>query len=326
MRVVLVGLGSIGKRHLGNIRTLEPDAEVTVVRHARTNDAVPDGVDRVVYSIDEAVDSNPEVAFICGPTTRHADVGVALAGAGAHLFVEKPIAADSTSARRLIDAAVSANRSLVVGYNLRFLPSMRALRHALAAGEIGRPMSVRAEVGQYLPDWRPGADYRQGNSARGELGGGLEFELSHEIDYVRWLMGEISSVSALFAKTSDLEIDVDDTAELLCGFSSGAIGSIHLDMTLRAPKRTCWISGTDGVLAWDAIAGEAKRFRTSEGWTVLSQNDGDRNVMYVEEIKHVFACARGTERPLVDGEDGLRVVEIAEAARRAFREGRKVTL
>lgn len=326
MRVVLVGLGSIGRRHLGNIRRVEPDADIVVLRHSKNGEPVPESANRVVYSLDDALAHKPEVAFICGPTTMHVGPGVALAKGGAHLFVEKPLAADVPSAQALVAAAENAMRSIVVGYNLRFLPSLRILRAQLVSGVIGRPMTLRAEVGQYLPNWRPGADYRKTNSAVAAFGGGVELELSHEIDYVRWLFGDVKSVDAILARASDLEVDVDDTAELLLRFASGAIASVHMDMAQQSTTRTCRIVGTHGTLVWDGIAGQVRRFVPHEGWTTIHEADADRNAMYVEEVRHVFACARGEETPVADALDGLAVVQIAQAARLASDEGRRVTL
>lgn len=326
MRVVLVGLGSIGKRHLANIRTVEPNADIVVLRHSKNGDGVPEGANRVVYSIDDAVAHKPEVAFICGPTAMHADVGVALADAGAHLFVEKPFTADVAGGQTLVNAVRRAGRSVVVGYNLRFLPSLRALRNEMLSGSIGRAMTLRAEVGQYLPDWRPGADYRTTNSARAEFGGGVELELSHEIDYVRWLLGEIKSVTATLERLSDLEIEVDDTAELLLRFASGSVASVHMDMAQRSTTRTCRIVGTNGTLTWDGIAGVVRRYLPEAGWHTIHDGDADRNAMYVDEVRHALACARGEAQPLIDAMDGLRVVEIAQAARRSSDEGRRIDL
>jgi len=326
MRIALVGLGSIGRRHLGNLRALAPHAEIAVVRRARGDDGVPEGADRVLFSLDEALAAKPELALVCGPTSTHVDVGLACLRAGANLFVEKPLGVDAASVRVLVDAAASAGRALTVGYNLRFLPSLRALRAALLDGSIGRPMSLRAEVGQYLPEWRPERDYRETNSARAAFGGSVEFELSHEIDYVRWLLGEPISVDALLARTSDLEIDVDDTAELLLRFGNGCIASLHMDMTQRAPTRTCRIAGTDGTLLWDGIVGEVRRYRPGEGWSTMFTGDGDRNAMYRDEMADALASVRGESGALASGHDGLRVVEIAQAARRASQEGLRVQL
>lgn len=321
MRIALVGLGSIGRRHLANLRLLVPDADITVVRHRRTTEGPPEGADRVVFSRDEALARKPELAVVCGPTSTHAEDAAAFAACGAHLFIEKPIAADTAGAQRVVSAVAASGVTCVVGYNFRFLPSLRALRAAAAGGSIGRVMSVRAEVGQYLPEWRPAADYRTTNSARAALGGDVTLELSHEIDYVRWLCGEVADVGAVLARTSDLEIDVDDTAELLLRFRSGAVGSVHLDMTQRAPVRTCRIAGTDGTLTWDGLAGVVRRFVPGTGWDVLHDGDPERNQMYIDEAAHVLACVRGEEEPLIDAADGARTVAVAAAARRAAAAG-----
>src|SRR5215469_2725293 len=106
MRIAIVGLGSIGRRHLGNARALEPEAEILVVRHRKTEEAPPAGADRVVFTLDEALAARPDVVMICGPTTTHVDTGIAGLLAGAHVFVEKPLAFDATGARTLVETAV----------------------------------------------------------------------------------------------------------------------------------------------------------------------------------------------------------------------------
>lgn len=327
IRVVLVGFGSIGRRHLANIRTVEPQADITVLRHSRDDAVVPEGADRVVHTLDAALEHLPEIGFVCGPTSTHAGVGVALARAGLHLFVEKPLALSAWEARQLVDACSQAGRMLIVGYNLRFSNSLRVMHAAAREGSIGRVMSGRAEVGQYLPEWRAGVDYRTTHSARAQLSGGIVFELSHEIDYLRWLLGEVTTVDALVGRLSDLDVDVDDTAELLLSFANGSIGSIHLDMTRRDTKRRCELVGTDGTLTWNGVTGETCRFRFDSGWTTLVSAGGEsRNAMYLAQAEHIFACLRGEATPFVDGDDGARVVELAEAVAHAARERRRIAV
>jgi predicted dehydrogenase len=327
IRVVIVGLGSIGLRHLANIRAAEPDAEITVLRHCRDDTTLPEGANRVVYTLDDAIAERPDVGFVCGPTRTHASVGVALAQAGVHLFVEKPLALDAAEARRLVDASAESGRILIVGYNLRFSVSLRALHDAAHAGRIGRIMSGRAEVGRYLPDWRPSIDYRTTNSARAVFGGGVVLELSHEIDYMRWLLGEVAAIDAVVGRLSDLEIDVDDTADLLFSFTSGSIASIHMDMTQRSAIRQCRLNGTNGTLTWDGLSGETRAFDPNDGWTTLvAGGTEERNAMYLAEIAHMFACVRGEAPPFTDGLTGVRIVELAQAAVCAARQRRRIAV
>jgi predicted dehydrogenase len=152
--------------------------------------------------------------------------------------------------------------------------------------------------------------------------------LSHEIDYVRWLAGEVCRVSANIGHVSDLEIDVDDMAEITLTFESGAIGSVHLDMLQRTPTRTCRVIGSAGTLVWDGMTNELKWYSSTTGtWTALCPPMArDRNEMYVAELSHFLDCVRGNAAPSVTGEDGRRVLEIALAARQSSIEGRVVTV
>jgi predicted dehydrogenase len=328
LRAVIAGLGSIGRRHLANLRQLEPSADITVYRRPSTDRAVPPGATRVVHDAEAAWSGAPDCAFLTGPASIHLSHAHEAAAAGAHLFIEKPLANTADGIPSLLAECRAKGLTVLVAYNFRFYPPLQILRDAVQSGRIGRVVSVRAEVGQYLPDWRPGADYRQGVTAHAELGGGALLELSHELDYIRWIIGEVTAVGARVARLGNLEIDVEDVAEILLDFENGAIGSVHLDLLQRVPSRTCKIVGTDGTLTWDGLTNAVRLFSaTSHAWTDLHPAVTiDRNEMYLAEMRHFLECVRGTALPLVTGDDGLRVVEIAEAARRASEERRMVTL
>jgi predicted dehydrogenase len=214
----------------------------------------------------------------------------------------------------------------MVGYNLRFCRPLQVMRQALVEGRIGRPLALRAEAGQYLPEWRPGKDYRQCVSARRDLGGGAVLELSHELDYVRWLVGEVKTVCAQVGHLSDLELDVEDTAEIILQFCNGAIGSVHLDMVQRPATRTCRIVGTEGTLAWDGMSHRVQLFSAAaDRWSDLHPAEAiDRNEMYLAELRHFFGCVRGKGKPIVSGNEGRRVLEIALAVKKSSVEQRVV--
>lgn len=331
MRALIVGLGSIGRRHLRNLRNLDPSAHITVWHlHSKLTDdlgALPEA-DARVFDEAKALASKPDVAIISCPANLHIKTSLSLAERGVHLFIEKPL----SNALDGIDALehLSAQRSLVVmvGYNFRFYAPLQIMRQALATGAIGRVLFIRAEVGQYLPDWRPTQDYRLTVSARKELGGGVLLELSHELDYVTWLNGDVKTVSAQVDLFGDLDIDVEDTAEIILRFRNGALGSIHLDMLQRSASRTCCIVGTEGTLAWDAMSNRVQRFSaTKKIWEDLHpETSMDRNQMYVAELRHFLECVRENKAPAIGLSDGKRVLQIALAARRSSEEGRVVNL
>ena len=235
---------------------------------------------------------------------------------------------DISPAYKGIDALIKEckkrNLILAVGYVLRFHESLKILKKAIERGRIGRVLNVRASAGQSLLNWRPGADYRKGVSAQRELGGGIVFELSHEIDYCRWLMGEISEVSAIIDKQSDLAIDVEDVAEINLRFKNGVIGHIHLDMVDQARNRCCRIVGTKGTLAWDFMDNHSVKLCSigQKRWVNLRKPQAiDANDMFCRQFGHFRQCIDSKKSPLVSGEDAKRVVEIILAAKKSARKG-----
>jgi predicted dehydrogenase len=325
MRILIVGLGSIGRRHLANLKLLDPDAEITVWRqHARPDTPAGDSIAQppMVYSAVAALASRPDVAFLTGPASSHIASGLLLAEQGVHLFIEKPLSHDMEGVGELIDACRRKGLVMMVGYNLRFHETLRCMKQALSDGAIGRLLAVRAEAGMYLPDWRGGTDYRRGVSARSALGGGAVLELSHELDYARWFGGEVDAVCALAGRVSNLEIDVEDMAEIILRFENGVVGSVHVDMVQRAPVRSCRLIGTEGTLCWDGISNAVTLYSAARGsWSNLRQASSiDRNEMYLAEAAHFLDCVSNGREPSVSGEDGRRALALALAVKRSSSE------
>jgi predicted dehydrogenase len=203
-----------------------------------------------------------------------------------------------------------------MGYNLRYQPGLQLVKSFLDKGRIGRVVSLRVQVGQYLPDWHPWEDYRKGYSARRDLGGGVITDLIHEIDYVRWLGGNVRRVACFADHVSRLEINTEDVAEILLDFESGAIGSVHVDYVQRVLTRGCQIIGDEGTIIWDDSASEVQLFEAKDSeWQTFRQEGFERNDMYVAEMKHFLDCLEGRDTPVVNVEEGAEVLRIALAAR-----------
>ena len=321
-RFLIVALGSAGRRHLSVVRRVLPDTEIAVLRRPQSHGDIPDGVVHF-DSLDAACAFAPEAAVIASPAPFHVETATRLAETGAHLLIEKPIANHMDGVDALLTTAAARHVVVQVGYCLRFDPSLVAAHAAVASGGIGRVLKIRAEVGHYLPDWRPGADYRDGVSAQASLGGGVLLELSHEIDYVRWFGGEVETIRARTARLGELEMDAENCADLLLDHAGGVRSSVHLDMLQRRPTRHCRIVGTEGTVEWDGIAHAARLFRAGTGdWQTLSvMNDMTLDRMAEAQFRHFLDCIRTGARPLVDGESGRATLAVSLAARRAAAEG-----
>ncbi|MFT3858156.1 MAG: Gfo/Idh/MocA family oxidoreductase [Aquabacterium sp.] len=322
-RLLIVGLGSIGRRHLRLARSLLPRARICVMRHQKT-DEVPEWADEVCCTLDEALAFKPMAAVIANPAPFHAEVALPLARAGIHLLIEKPVGTDSSQIDVLQRVCVDAGVTAMTAYNLRFLPSLQKVRELLAAGHVGKVLSVRGEMGQYLPSWRPHADYRQGVSARKVLGGGVLFELSHELDYLRWLCGDVTWVQATLLKASDLDIDVEDTAHLVLGLngmgdgvrSGPLVATINIDFVRHDTTRCVTFIGEAGSLRWNALDGRVDVCMAGQtGWETLAQLASQRDDSYIAEWQHWLQCIDLGAPCAPSIGDGLQVLRIIEAAR-----------
>ncbi len=327
-RVLVVGVGSIGKRHLRLARKLLPHADIRVLRHQVT-DSVPEHANGSFSKLEDAIAFAPQLAVISTPATFHLDSALPLARAGVHLLVEKPISTVTDGIWQLIEACRDKKKVLLTGYNLRFLPSLRYFKDCLDSKSIGTVLSVRCEIGQYLPSWRPDADYRQSVSARRELGGGALLELSHEIDYLRWIFGEMEWVKATLSRQSHLAIDVEDTVHLILGFVPAAdcrqlVGTVNMDFIRHDSTRLCTVIGEKGSLRWNGLTGVVDIFEAgTSNWRELYSHQHQRDESYLAEWQHMLSCIQGQKKPLITGGDGLQVLRIVEAARHASATGRK---
>ena len=261
------------------------------------------------------------MAIVASPATKHLEIALLLAKQGVHLLIEKPIAATSKGVKELIDICYNSDTVLMTAYNLRFSPSLIEFQKQVHQQTVGTLLSIRAEVGQYLPSWRPDSDYRKTVSARQSLGGGVLLELSHEIDYLSWIFGSFKWVKSHVSRQSKLEIDVEDSANIIFGIDAlerDLIGTLNMDFIRQDTKRQCFAIGEKGTLCWDGIKQEVKCLNQgSKDWELIVSADADRNYTYTQEINFFFDCVENKRPPVISGADGLETVMVVDAIRRS---------
>jgi predicted dehydrogenase len=331
-RILLISLGSIGRRHLRNTKELLPDAELCVWRHKPGDiPAEAEGV-AMVYSLQDALAFAPDAVMVSSPASFHGVQCAPFAQDGTPIFVEKPLEA-SVAGLPPLQAALEVGQGLLfVGYVLRFQPIMAALRDVLMSGVIGEVRTAHISTGQYLPDWRPDSDYREGVSAKADLGGGVLLELSHELDYARWFFGPPSSVTAEAGKMSALEMDVEDSATVIYGYLDKRV-TISVDFLQRVAVMTLKVVGSEATLEADLIA-ETARIVAPSGVTDLHLPQlAQGNEMYLRQFDAFFAKAFADYAPRFDGsreigfatfEDAAAVLGLVDAAKRSAASGQRV--
>ena len=316
-RFLIAGLGSVGRRHLRNLQALGED-DLMLLRSG--NSTLPEEelaglpVEREITAALQRW--RPEAVVIANPTSLHLDVAIPSARAGCHLLIEKPVSHSMDRMEDLRAAVLETGVQVLVGFQFRFHPGLGEVKRLVGSGRIGRPISVHAHLGEYLPDWHPWEDYRASYAARRELGGGVVLTLCHPFDYLRWLLGEAEHVSAAASTLGDLGLGVEDTAEITLSFSSGALGSIHLDFLQRPTSHWLEIIGTLGTVRWDNADGAVRWWTEQEGtWAEIPAPEGfERNTMFLEEMRHFASVVRGEVKPRATLEDGRRALELAMEA------------
>ena len=320
-RILIAGLGSIGRRHLANLRQL---ASGDILLFRTTPERLEEAPQLPVFTdLGQALAAQPDVVIVSNPTAHHLEVALPAARAGCNLFIEKPLSHSWEGVEELLSVIQEQRLLALIGFDLRFDPGLCQVKTLLEEGCIGRVVAIQSQVGQYLPDWHPWEDYRKSSSASVDKGGGVILDLIHELDYVSWLIGPVGSLTCFADRVSGLEIATEDTAAIFLRFENGAIGTVHLDYIQRAPSRTCRVIGTEGTITWDYFAQTVRWYEARKDvWQAFEYGSFQRNDRFVAEMRHLLACLRGQELPKVGITWGSRILQLALMAKESALTGR----
>jgi predicted dehydrogenase len=316
LKILIAGLGSIGRRHLQNLQAL---GEQDIILYRTHRSTLPDddlSAFLVETNLETALDHHPDAVVVSNPTSLHLEVAMPAARRGCHLLLEKPVSHTLEGVNELASIVRDKHSKVLVGYQFRYHPGLQKVKELLDTGRIGRPVSARAHWGEYLPYWHPWEDYRKAYSAQAQLGGGVILTLSHPLDYLRWLFGEVEEVFTFSGSLGDLDLDVEDTAEIGLQFLSGMLASVHLDYLQQPPEHFLEIIASDGTLVWKYYEGEIKWYESLQNkWQSWNTpKDFARNDMFLAQMRHFLALVGGETTPVCSLEDGIQDLRIALAA------------
>jgi predicted dehydrogenase len=339
MKILMVGLGGIGQRHVRNLRALmgtnvdilafrfrNPEHVLTEQLEIEEGSTVAEKYAINVYTeFDQALKQKPDAVFVCNPSSLHIPIALQAAKAGCHLFIEKPLSHNMEGVNELIQLIESKDIKAAVGYQMRFHPCLTLLYSLIQEQVIGRIIAVRAEVGEYLAGWHVYEDYRQLYASKKELGGGVILTQIHELDYIYWLFGLPKRIFAVGGHLSSLEVNVEDTVDILMDFVKNDASipiSVHLDYIQRPPRRTCDVVGESGKITVD-LRGLTLNVVDSKGKLTesISYEGYQRNEMFLDELKYFLQYMQGNQVPLVTVRDALQSLRIALAAKESMQKG-----
>ncbi len=280
MKIIFFGLGSIGRRH---VRLLQAHFKHELYAFRSGESAQPsiEGV-REISTWKEVSQIKPDVAFITNPTYQHIATALKCAQAGMHLFIEKPIDCTDKQLTRLIAIVERKRLTAYVAYFLRFHPMIEDLKRALSDA---KNVQLHVTATSFMPEWRSGRDYSKVYSAQKRQGGGVVLDLSHEIDYVDYLIG-VESIEGRAGRLSQLKTDCEDFADILTKSRRGN-ALIHLNYNSRKIQRTISVQLTNGD-CWEAdlIKNELTKFQ--KGKNVTKKYTVSYDDAFVRQLKYFF--------------------------------------
>ncbi|MFT5926916.1 MAG: putative dehydrogenase [Candidatus Azotimanducaceae bacterium] len=329
IQCIVVGTGSIARRHIQNLRKIDASWIVACVSASgRTIIASDLGVDLVFDSLEDAVVAKPKFAIIASPASLHLEHALKFLRADIPTLIEKPLSDTLTGSARQAASELQKYKHLIdVGYNLRNAPAAIRMQTLLETKCIGRLTTVMLQVGQFLPDWRVVDDYKQSVSAKKTLGGGALLELSHELDYLLWLFGSFDTVYCIEGRSDILDIEVEDQIDAVFTSQSGLVAYVHLDFLQRVVSRNCKVIGEEGTLEWDLLTNTISVMTADKEPEFLNLGNGyDRNDMYIDELHNFVRFIEGKQKATVGLPQARSVMALIAACRDSSQSGERVSI
>lgn len=307
LKVCFVGIGSIAKRHIKNLKKIcdarNIHLEIDAVRRRSMADEEAELGIRTVYTDSKSLDKEYDIVFITNPTEWHISALNDLKSCGKHFFVEKPL-----TSMAQIDAAErfqpKAGSVYYIACPLRYNAVIQYIHKNIEARDI---IAVRSMSSSYLPDWRPGIDYRKTYSAHKEMGGGVSVDLIHEWDYLTYLFGFPNDVHCILGRKSNLEIDCDDIAAYI-GEYKDKIVELHLDYFGRQTIREIMLFTNQDTIIGD-IAHNKIQFLKS-GKIIDFQESRDN--FQIRELEHFLDIVNGNKQNDSNINHAIKVLRLTQ--------------
>ncbi len=312
-KVLVVGCGSIGRRHIKNLASIGIRDFVLCDTSEESLKAASAGLESPVLTtkFKDALLKGAKAAIICTPSSLHLEMAHILARHGVHLLIEKPLSHTLEGITELEREVEARGIVAMMAMCYRFHPVFQQVKGLIASEVIGKIYHVNYFGGHYLPDWHPNADYRIEYAARKKLGGGVVLTSIHGLDNIRWLFGEVEEAHAFVDRVSDLEMDVEDIVTGIFRLRNGIYVNWQTDFLQRANQHRMVVAGSRGTIRADFLTGIVETYSTELGKWYSGRVGFQVNDMYVDEAKHFFDCIERKAAPEADVRDGHKTLRLA---------------
>lgn len=325
LKCLIIGLGSIGCRHIRNLKKL---GITNLSAFRSTNKSIPFKIAKnvkIFRNFNLALKDKPDVAIICNPTSKHIEFALKALKKKCNLYIEKPISNNLRNVSKFVKLTYSVKKKIIVGCQFRYHPGLNLINYWIKKNKIGKIISVVCDVGEYLPLWHPWENYRKSYAAKKELGGGVILSLIHEIDYLYWFFGEISSVYTIGKKQTNLKINVEDSALISMITKSKIPIHLRMDYWRNKPKRSLNIVGEKGEINWDYYCKTATLH--NNGKILYKQKlskKWNKNQMFIDIMRDFINSIGKKISPKISVKESLNVLKIALAAKNSLKRNKLI--
>jgi len=317
VKILVVGTGSIGTRHIKNLYELGHEI-FAVDTNVENLKQVLSLTKNSYNSLEEALKGKPDAAFICTYSNDHMRPALKCAEAGCHLFIEKPLSTSLEGIQELLDIAESKKLITMVGCNMRFHPAVSYIHKQIKSNRyFTKPLWGNFETGYFLPFDKE--DYQKSYKANRSMGGNLILDAIHELDYAIWFLGEPQEVICSKGIISSLKIDTEDHVEMIVKFRSGAVCTMHMDYLQHGYSRRCKIVCEEGTVVWDFVGGSIGSVTVQDGkWAWKDMKvDISYNQMYIDEARYFMDCVSAGRATFNSIRESMQSLKLALAADRS---------
>ncbi len=301
MKVLIIGLGSIANKHINALRSMCDDVEIYALRSGVSVNKVEGVTD--IYNLSD-LPASIDFAIISNSTNLHFHFIEKMADFGIPMFIEKPVVHDTASLAKLTDLLSQQRVFSYVACNLRFHPSIQFLKSALKEKK-EKINEVNVYCGSFLPDWRPGTNFRRNYSANAEMGGGVHLDLFHELDYSWWLFGEPQRTRKFASNNSSLGITAMDYANFLLSYPDFNI-SIVLNYYRSKPKRTIEILFETDTWTIDMLSNTIWNDKQD---IIFQKEDYQLTLTYIDQMRYFVDCLKSKQEPMNTISESLRILK-----------------
>jgi len=311
--ILIIGLGSIGSRHLKIINQLRPEINVNLLRRKESKkNKLEKLANKIFFDIKEALKENLDAVIISSPSSMHINQAINFIDLNIPIFIEKPISNSLEDFLKFKKLAEKNNALVLVGYVLRYSKILNEFKTLITKNIIGKHIYIDIKYSSFLPDWRKDTDYKNSVSSNNSLGGGVVLELSHEIDYANWLFGPFNELKAIRNNTNQLEIDVEDIVKIIAINKNKCLINIHLDFSSKIPERYCCLNGSEGFIKLDFIQNKISSKLNIEKEIKSYKIESNYNEMYIKQMEHFFKCIEQNISPRITLEESTEIMRIID--------------